>query len=83
MSTRREHEPAVKYCCTTFATITGLNAEGRRDSLDDIAQPNLLLNEEAREPHSIRLAVMLVLMDFLNFCLIHTSCLLPYNVAIT
>ncbi len=83
MSTRREDEPAVEQGCTAFAATTGLNSEGGRDSLDDIAQTNLLLNEEARKSHSIRLAVILVPLGFLNFCLIHPVCLLPSTVAMT
>src|SRR5215475_3597948 len=52
-----ENEPAIERIRTALATTTRPNAEGRRDTLDDISKAHVLVTDKPRQPDSVRLVV--------------------------
>src|SRR5262245_54310259 len=76
-----ETDPAVECGGTTFTAATGLDAEGIRGALDDVAEADRLVGNEARQPYLIPWALALLRRVVLRFFLRHTL-YLPTNVCI-
>jgi hypothetical protein len=66
-----EHEPAVEYSSAVFAAAAGLDADCVCYPLDDIAKSTILVANEPRKAHSVRLAFPLVCAVTRRFFLMH------------
>jgi len=57
-----EDEPAVEYGSTAVTAATGPDSNCRYGSLDDVAEADIVVGDEPRKAHSVRLG-------FSFFCL--------------
>jgi hypothetical protein len=58
----RENQPPVKRGGALMAPTAGLYAESGCDSLDHITKSDVLIIDEPRKPHAVRLRLILVLL---------------------
>ena len=73
-----EDEPAIERGCPAFTSAAGSDAKGGCDSLDDIAEANLLVANEPWKADPVRWMVHLCAIGFF---FIHGNLLIAFGVS--
>src|SRR6266702_5660277 len=75
-----EGEPAIERSSTTFAASAGPDSKGSCRPLNHIAKADVLIADETRKAHAVRLAFLLVGLTILYLFCVHSIHLLSYVV---